>query len=359
MDYKSFFDIPDDVIYLNTAGNGLLPRQHIAWRQQRELEFFDPRSALRDQQPEFIRSTKVAACQLFNCPLENTYAIPNFSFGFNTLLNGLPSNFKYLLLVDDYPSVYYPVISRQLMHRTVTPDAHLEERIESMVRSERPDVLVLSVVDYITGLKVDLDFIKQLKEQFPDLLIVGDATQYLGTEPFDFSTSGFDAVGASGYKWLLAGFGNGLLFLSNSMKENLYVEAQAGVRPKEAMWANKSILDTFFEPGHRDTLSHGTLGQSMLFFENLGLANIQRHLQGLASYAYEKLTERNFLLPEISQRTVRSTLINVQVDPGMYPLLLQEGIQCFPRGSGLRIALHLYNDHKDIDRFLTIIDRYL
>src|SRR5690606_40034077 len=105
-------------------------------------------------------------------------------------------------------------------------DAHLEERIESMVRSERPDVLVLSVVDYITGLKVDLDFIKQLKEQFPDLLIVGDATQYLGTEPFDFSTSGFDAVGASGYKWLLAGFSNGLLFLSNSMKENLYVEAQ-------------------------------------------------------------------------------------------------------------------------------------
>jgi hypothetical protein len=40
--------------------------------------------------------------------------------------------------------------------------------------------------------------------------------------------------------------------------------------PQVAMWKDKSLLDTWFEPGHPDTLSHGTWQQGLFFLENLG-----------------------------------------------------------------------------------------
>jgi selenocysteine lyase/cysteine desulfurase len=137
------------------------------------------------------------------------------------------------------------------------------------------------------------------------------------------------------------------------------VQAQQGTRPKEAMWANKAILDTFFEPGHQDTLSHGTLKQSFTFLEELGLDHIRQQLQRVSQYTYEGLDHRGLLLPIIGKRKVRSPLINIQTTPELYPQLLAEGIKCFPRGTGIRIGIHLYNDEGDIDKLFKIIDRHI
>lgn len=357
MDYSAYFDIPNEIIYFNTPGNGLMPRSHHAWRSQRESEFFDVGGDLRDQQPAFMANVKKHLGELFHCSASNLFLTPNFSFGLNTLLDGLPSGLKYAILDEDYPSLNYPVISRQFDYKLIKVDATLEENILDCIAQNNVDVLLLSIVQYINGLKVDFDFIKKLRVQYPDLIIIGDATQYMGTEPFDFNRSGFDAVGGSGYKWMMAGFGNGYMMISDDLKDMLYKPAQRGPRPKEAMWSSKSILDTFFEPGHQDTLSHGTLLQSVHFLNNLGLDNIQRHLQRLTQYTYDHLEERSLLLPEIKNREARSSLINVQIDPSKYELLMARGIKCFPRGTGIRIGVHLHNTEADINALLAVIDK--
>ena len=357
MDYKSYFDIPSDITYLNTPGNGLVPRTHYTWRTHREKDFFDIRGDLRDQQGAFIAQVKAEFAMLFNCSLSNLFAIPNFSFGLHTLLNGMPKGLKYAILDEDYPSLNYPVISRQLDYVKIEVNANLEENIGACVRINKVDVLLLSVVQYINGLKIDLNFIQELKLKYPNLLIIGDATQYLGTEPFDFENSGFDAIGGSGYKWLMAGFGNGYLMLSNQLKAVLYADAQKGERPIEAMWSSKSILDTFFEPGHQDTLSHGSLGQSILFLKKLGLANIQQHVREVSAYANQKLEERDLLLPDIKNRKQKSSLINIQIEPKYYDLLMANGIKCFSRGTGIRIGLHLYNTLEDVDKLIEVNDK--
>ena len=357
MDYKSFFDIPKDITYLNTPGNGLLPKKHHEWRRQYESIFFDSASDLRDQQPQFISKVKDAFGKLFNCPSERVYALPNFSFGLHSLLSGLPTGSKIVVLEGDYPSLNYPVKSRGFDFFSVKIDENLEANIYETIKQTKADVLMLSVVQYISGLKIDLSFIKQLKSDFPSLLIIGDATQFLGTEPFDFELSGFDAIGGSGYKWMMAGFGNGYLMLSAQMCANLFRKAREIERPTEAMWANKSILDTFFEPGHQDTLAHGTLLQSIYFLETLGLDSIGSYLKELTDYAYDKFAERNWLLPEILNRDICSALINVQIDKNLYPYLLENGIKCFPRGTGIRIGLHIYNTKEDIDKFVETVER--
>ncbi|MBL1407974.1 aminotransferase class V-fold PLP-dependent enzyme [Sphingobacterium faecale] len=357
MDYKSYFDIPDDICYLNTAGNGLMPRSHFDWRRQREREFFDLHNDLRDQQPAFIATVKREFADLFGCDTQNVYAVPNFSFALHSILSGLPAGLRILLLDGDYPSLNYPVQSRGFTFSNIDMCAQVEEVIWDTIQRDKPDVLMLSLVQYISGLKIDLDFVKRLKAAFSDLLIIGDATQYLGTEAFNFSGSGFDAVGGSGYKWLMAGFGNGYLMISEQLKEVLYTKARTLDRPREAMWANKSILDTFFEPGHQDTLTHGTLLQSVHFLKNIGLQGVKDYLTQLTDYAYAIFEDRGWLLPEIKNRKVRSTLINVQVNPDLFPRLMEEGVKCFPRGAGIRIGLHIYNRKADIDRFVGIIER--
>ncbi|MGN0002502.1 MAG: aminotransferase class V-fold PLP-dependent enzyme [Sphingobacterium composti] len=357
MDYKSYFDIPSDITYLNTSGNGLMPSTHYKWREEREKKFFDIRGDLRDQQGTFIANVKAEFGELFNCPVQNLFAVPNFSFGLHTLLNGMPKGLRYAILEEDYPSLNYPIISRQLDYVSIPVNENLEDNIEDILQSNGIDVLVFSIVQYIKGIKIDLNFVKKLKLKFPNLLIIGDATQYLGTEPFDFLNSGFDVVGGSGYKWMMAGFGNGYMMISDNVKSMLYVDAQLGERPKEAMWSAKSILDTFFEPGHQDTLSHGTLLQSVRLFKEIGLDNIQQQLKDITQYAYQKFDERGLLLTEIKNRKVKSSLINIQIAPKHYDLLMSNGIKCFPRGTGIRIGIHLYNTKEDIDKLIAVIDK--
>lgn len=358
MDYKNYFDIPEGLTYLNTPGNGLMPMSHHQWRRQREQVFFDPCTDIRDQQVSFIKDVKVELAAVFNSSIDNTYCVPNFSFGYNVLLEGLNRNLSFAILEEDYPSLNYPIISRGFKYQTVkTNVGNLEENILETIRNGNVDVLVLSIVQYISGLQLDLSFVKELKRDFPDLIVIGDATQYLGTAPFDFINSGFDAIGGSGYKWMMAGFGNGYIMLSDRLKNLLYADTLSRPRPIEEMWAHKSILDTFFEPGHQDTLAHGTLLASVRFFKQLGLSQMKAYIDDVKDYAYEQFMARNWILPIVAERSCRSSLINLQVPQDIYPTLLKEGIKCFPRGQGIRIGIHLYNDKQDIDYLATVLDK--
>lgn len=354
---KEHFDIPSSIIYLNTPGNGLLPKQTQQWRAEREKDFYDPSGFLRDQQPALIDRVRAQIATSFATELENVFCTPNFSFGFSTLIDRMPRNLHYLLLEEDYPSLNYPIISRGIRHTFTAITEDLENTILDAIKRHSPDVLLLSVVQYINGIKINLDFIKQLKKSNPDLVIIGDGTQLLGTEPINFKESGFDALGASGYKWLLSGFGNGFMMLSPKIKDMISKATGTPPSPKEAMWSNKSLLQTFFEPGHQDTLAHGTLGQSLGFLQNIGFDNIQHYLQSILDFTYEELQNRDLLLPIIKRRKTRSALINIQIAPERYQELLNMGVRCFPRGTGIRIGIHIYNTLEDIQQLLSIIDR--
>lgn len=355
MTFREHFQIPENLVYLNTPGNGLLPTKTIEWRAQWEKTFYAPETYLRDQQPVFIQETKKTLASFFNTDSKNVFCTPNFSHAFIALLELLPEDYTYLILNEDYPSLNFPIINRKRQHNLLQITETLEEDLFQKIVACNPDVLVLSIVQYITGVKIDIQFIEKLKSTFPNLIIIGDGTQYFGTEPFDFDNSGFDAVAGSGYKWLLSGFGNGFILVNEQLQELLVQNLGHFQYPKQ-MWADKSKLQTFFEPGHQDTLAHGTLNESLSLLLNLGLTNIQTHITDLTNFTYEKLHERNMLLPIIRKRSTRSALINIQLNPELYPELVRTGIRCFPRGSGIRIGIHLYNTQEDVQYLVDIID---
>lgn len=354
--YKSYFDIPEDVSYLTTPGSGLLPITSKAWRLKRDIDFFSTATDLREKQTEFNQTVKKSIADFFTSDSQHVYNTANFSTAFNALLDRLPKNAKILLLEGDYPSVNFPVIYRDFQLVTACINEQLEENIIRAIDKFRPSVFILSIVQYISGIKINLEFIKQLKQQFPELLIIGDGTQFLGTEVFDFSKSGFDVVGASGYKWLLGGFGNGFLLVSNYAKQVIFPNLTTQNFAIDKMWAGKSVDQLYFEPGHIDTLAQGTLQKGLEFLSELGLQNTASYTQQLVKLAKEELSKRKILDTVVVNRTETSTIFNLQIDQNHFNLLMENNIKCFPRGNGIRIGFHLYNDETDLEKLLRIID---
>jgi len=356
VNYKSYFDIPDDVCYLTTPGSGLLPTASKDWRKERDAEFFSAMTDLREKQGEFNQAVKKSIGDFFTIAPDHVYNTSNFSTGFNALLGRLPQQAKVLLLEGDYPSVNFSVILRGFEYVTAQIDEQLEDNIIAAIKKHQPSIFIFSIVQYISGIKINLEFIKQLKSQFPELLIIGDGTQYFGTEVFDFSQSGFDIVGASGYKWLLGGYGNGFILASDYAKHILFPELSTENIEIDSMWVGKNIDQLYFEPGHIDTLAQGTLQKGLQFLTELGLENTTAYTHRLVQLAKDELSKRGILSQTVINRAETSTIFNLQIDQGHFNMLMEHQIKCFPRGNGIRIGFHLYNDESDLEKLLKIID---
>src|SRR5699024_10061116 len=207
--------------YLNTPGIGLLSEKVKSYRNQYTTDLWEGASQFHEESMVVLPKTREKIADFYKGEPERVALLPAFSFGLNAILEGLKSGAKVLLLRDDYPSINRAVEARdfQLSHAAI--DAHIEKNVYDAFKREQPDVFVFSIVQYLNGIKMDLQFIDTLKTEFPETIFIADGTQYLGTEAFDFSASGIDILGASAYKWLNAGFGNGFFMFKPEMESGL------------------------------------------------------------------------------------------------------------------------------------------
>src|SRR5574337_1051566 len=119
MNFSSNFIILKKYTYLNTAYSGLLSIDIAAWRTAHDKEFVEGGSNFKEKNAGLINKLRNNISSLFCVKKENTFLVPNFSIGFNTLLNGLDKKHRFLLLKKDYPSIIYPVTSMGFEYREV------------------------------------------------------------------------------------------------------------------------------------------------------------------------------------------------------------------------------------------------
>lgn len=356
MDIKDQFPTLENTIYVNTPTSCLLAKDVLNWRRQHDEEFFQRGYAFRDQFEKFLIDVKQTVADFFHAAPHRTYLLPNFSFGFNTILDRLPADERFLLLQEDYPSVNYAVESRGFSCDYVQISATLEEDILAKIASFKPTVFAFSLVQYISGVKLDLHFIKKLKQLYPDMLLLADGTQYCGTAAFDFGSSGLDALGASAYKWMMAGYGAGFLLLSEGLRGRLFAAINTTSSPKEPFLKDKDLLSLFFEPGHQDTLTFGSLQQGILLLNKVGIHKIEAHIRSLSTKAKLAFAEKGLLADKVIKRAEHSSIFNLSIDPSVYQRLQNAGVVCVPRGNGIRIGFHFFNTEDDLSQILDLLD---
>lgn len=355
MDFSSVYPILKNCTYLNTAYSGLLSVDIAQWRSAHDADFVSGGSNFKIRYASLPDELRITLSALFGSKKENTFLVNNFSIGFNTLLNGLDKKQRFLLLQEDYPSILHPVINRGFDYREVAIDEHIEENILKAIEDFNPTVFSFSMVQYISGFRMDSAFIKKIKATYPDLLLVADGTQFTGTTVFNFSLSGLDALIGSGYKWLMGGYGNGYVFLSDQIMVQLYRN-----RKSNSISNNPSVkekdLSLYFEPGHLDTLSFGTLNQGLNYLQSLGMDHIEKSNQQLCQAARKAFYSKGLIPHWMMNRKEQSTIINLPLGKEMIDRLNAAGILSSKRGQGLRISFHFYNKPKDLDHFLEVLD---
>jgi selenocysteine lyase/cysteine desulfurase len=356
MHFTDQFPVLNNYTYLNTANSGILSRSVQEWRAAHDQAFVEQGSLFRLNQESFLNGVRSNVANFFNAKEEGTFLVPNFSYGFNIVLEGLSGQQRFLLLQEDYPSINYPVASRGHVCEYLEVDENLEQNILESIRQFKPTVFAFSIVQYISGIKIDLGFVKKLKAEFPELLFIADGTQYCGTEMFGFEQSGIDILIASSYKWMLGGYGNGFVLLNRQAKNWLYSNAQQWPLPNEPFLKSKNTLAMYFEPGHLDTLNFGSLQQSISYLEQLGLQETQSRILHLSQLAKAAFTQRELLRPAVVKREEHSSIFNLGLPAAFYKHLEQEGIICSNRGSGIRVSFHFYNTEEELNRLLKIID---
>ena len=342
------FPVLEQYTYLNTAASGLLPEAVWEFRQNHDLDFLLGASVFKEKQAEVLTETRELVDEVFKCAPARVALVPNFSFGINTLLEGLDKPQKALLLKNDYPSLNWAVTSRNFEIEYAEINENLEENIAAAFKKQQPDFFPFSIVQYLNGIKIDLGFVNKLKQEYPDTLFIADATQYCGTEEFNFEESGLDVFICSTYKWLNAGYGNAFMLFKKEIEKRISPKTLGFGSLRGKYKAHEGNFIWTFEPGHQDTLNYGSLAEALKLIKKIGIKEISARIESLSTKAKSEFTKMDLLEESVVNRKTHSSIFNIKGGEKLFRHLQSKNIITSMRGGGVRVSFHYFNTEEEL-----------
>ena len=334
--------------YLDTARSGGICSELLEWRKSHELKYLEMGSEFRIDNEVFIENVRSSVSSFFGSRVSSTFLTHSFSVGFNSLLNLLRNNLKFLVYKNDYPSIVQSLELNHFDHCKFDLRNNFEDEILQSIEKENPDVLVISVVQYLNGIFIKPDFFFKVKKIYPKLLIITDGTQYCGTKKINFDQSGIDVLISSGYKWIYSGYGNGFILLNIDRSKKFFKQRFKSF--------NSEQLLTFLEPGNLDTLNFGSLKFSLDKMTQIGMDTIEKKINTISDIAKKRFIDLGLLDPIIKHHTIHSNIFNIGGDKKLYEKLLKNQIICSIRGNGIRVSFGMFNSRHDIDKLIDCIE---
>src|SRR5580693_9070234 len=197
-------------------------------------------------------------------------------------------------------------------------------------------------------------------------LMVLDVSQSCGAIPMDVRSLGADFIVCAGYKYLLSPFGTGFLWVK---PQNAHL-----LRAGPYNWLSQDVESfarlNFVDPRPARTLSRWDAAEassiynfnltvmesSLKFVLNATPTRIHDHNQALISYLFERLPD-GYRLASPRQASQRGVFGCIEVGSrsnteSLYQTLRDKRFVVALREGRIRIAPHLLNSTKDIDRLL-------
>ena len=342
---KDQYPLLTNITYLNTAYVGLMSSELAKFRRTHEEDYLskggDYYKIKADAKLESIHNNFAS---FFGLAPDRIFGISNFSSGIRIALSFFSKEMKVMIIDDDYPSLTNAFKEQNFNYTMIAMEPNIEEAIGNKLKSEPIDILALSIVQYTTGLLIDQDFLIQIKNDYPELIIIGDGTQFLGAHEFNFDKSPFDMVIGSGYKWLLSGFGNGILMISQNLQSKLGL-------------ALEKIRERFFQ-GHFNILGLASLDFSLTQLDRYDFKKLIKKKSILSHKAKAELTALGFLPRWVSERYNHSSIFSIKGGELLFQFLQKKNIRCVIRGKGIRISFHFYNTDADLKKLILALKEF-
>lgn len=345
--------------YLNTAACGLIENEALQAANKFYTQLSNNGSNSseewkNDYQPR-IRATIAA---FLGADSANIALVPNFSWALNAVVQSLNGAERVLLYKHDYPSVLDPFRINNFPIQWIDDEDGFSlpiDQIRHCIRHNEIDMLAISHVQFNSGYKLDLEEIGQLCKQHGVVFMV-DATQSLGAVPINVSTLHVDLLIASNYKWMNAGFGTGIMYMSDSFLAK-YPPVVGGNNSYQLHNGVMSYLPSIlsYEPGHPNIYGLTLLEAAIAHKQQSGIENIERHNSQLTALLLQELQKLPVKLIGPSNTDNRSAIILLQDLDGLSGWLKQNNMITTNRGGRIRISMHYYNTEADITQLASCL----
>ncbi|BBM83848.1 aminotransferase class V-fold PLP-dependent enzyme [Candidatus Uabimicrobium amorphum] len=374
---KQFFEIPDDVTYLNCsylspmfesikkAGIEGVMRKERPW-EIKPKDFFEQSTQL-----------KQLFAKIVNAATNDIAIIPSVSYGIGIAVNNICMNPKenIVVLEEQFPSNIYPWRSRDANIITVErPQNH--DWTQSVLQAIDDDTTAVSVPQchWTDGSFVDVEKIGGVcrKKNIP---LVIDATQSLGIFDFDVQKIRPAFVVAAGYKWLLGPYSLGFMYVHPDYQRSL---------PLEHNWLSRKGSENFsqlvnytdeyapgacrFDVGERNNFV--LLPMAMAALQQIldwGVENIYRSVVSLVDTIIERIHDGNLTEKhdfEIIPQSFRCGHIlglrfRKSLPEGFGNKMSEQNVFVSIRSNVIRVSPYIYNSISDCEKFVQILDEVL
>lgn len=350
---------PIEGTYLNSPANGLLSYKTVAYNQQETAAFLsNPGKYRMDFMLQTLPRIKQQIAELINASKDSIALVQNFSIGLNFFVSSIPSSSKIGLLKNDYPSLTKPFEVRkcQISWLNFEEDLTLDlAKVERLIVENKLDIFAISHCQWLTGYLADIESIGAICKQHNCLFLV-DGTQSFGAISIDVTKCNIDILSASCYKWPLAGYGNGFIYLNSKVLTN-YPPQVAGFNSfnwQEGQAVYQPGIKSY-EPGHHDHDAFNRLEFALQKMNEIGIENIQTKINELMDYLIEQLQQQSIEIVGNFANENRLGIISIASKPNLFKHLLGQNIEVSERGGNIRLGVHYYNNNEDIDLFIKAI----
>jgi selenocysteine lyase/cysteine desulfurase len=373
---RALFEIPDDVTYLNCASMSPQLRTVTAAGIEAVRAKASPWTLRSDDWVVHAEPLRALFARVIGADAESVAIVPSVSYALAVAAANVPvrAGQSIVVLEREFPSGTYTW--RELARRTgarivtVTREAG-ESWADALIAAldEHVALVAAPACHWTDGSLVDLERLAPAVRAVGAALVI-DASQAAGAHPIDVAKIQPDFLCAVGYKWLLGPYSLGYLYVAPKWHER-------GV-PIEQTWMSRVGAEDFtslvdyveaLRPGAR-RFDMGEFSQFTLLPMSVAALTqvleweVPRIAAGIGRLTSRIATEAATLGCTVpAERDRVRHIVGVRLPHGLpagfTERLAEARVYVSLRGDSIRVAPHLYNDDRDVERFIAVLRRAL
>lgn len=360
------FPIFGEYTYLNTAATGSLPNRTVRAIAEAAESAQYPNTARALPSPEPVARERLA--RLIGADPGDLAFTSNTTHGMNICAQGIAwrADDNVVVPENEFPSLSYTWF--HLRERGVevrfVPFAGAGPTVDEIMArvDSKTRAVSCSAITWNTGWRADLMALGAACAARGVLLIV-DGIQAVGAHRLDVKAAKISAMSLHGYKWTLAGFGLGALYVAPEAIGQIaptFIGEQAIDDDGDgfAGHLNWKPGAARYGAGGLNRLGLAALASSLGLIEEIGIDAIEAHNAALSAALYAGLQGKAGVRVVSSVEPARRSAITVFTlgekarDEALVAELERQGIIVALRPLGVRVSPHFYNTEADIARLL-------
>lgn len=371
------FPFPEDYVYLNTGGLGVVP----AVVQDRILKTFYKKDYAFSpgHNLDHWNEIKSQCAPLFGpkCTKEEVAFTSTATESINIVVNGLPlkKGDEVITSTHEHPALHVSLLNRMkrdgIVIKAFEPDMKHGlgnvDRIHNLI-TDKTRLIFISHFTCTTGQRFPEKEIGDLARS-KGIWYGLDGAQTMGNMPVDVGEYGADCYALSGHKWLLGPKRTGILYVRREMQDVIrpttvgaYSDNGYSVTENRLVFQPTAMR---YEYGTQNDALFQGLSESVGFIRSIGQDLVWKHNKVVAEYCVaqlEKIPGVELCSPR--EEEFRTSLIAFRVKGFHYRSISHEmnkrGIRVRPVPENdlemIRVSFHLYNSKAHVDRLVEALE---